>query len=206
MPHGMFDAVVIATADPEPAARSFATLVEGVVDGLVRRVTLLSPHDSGDLRRLGDAAGCRMALGVSPGGFGEALQANAETPHVIALAAGALLPPGWPDMLRREFERRGAPPPHAGLAFRPDALAARLRVMAALAGRRRLPLGWGALAPRASLTSRGFDGVAVETGAQWAMAQVTVARAGGWQLRRSPPRPQAAAGCPPPATGDDRRR
>jgi hypothetical protein len=180
MQHRMFDAVVITAADPEPAARSFATLVEGVVEGVVRRVTLLSAHDSRELRLLANAAGCRMALGVATGGFGEALKDGLETPHVIALAAGALLPAGWPDMLRHELQRRGAPPPTAGLAFRPDALAARLRVMAALTGRRRLPLRHGALVPSAALTARSFDGFAVETGAKWSLAQTTVIRAGGW--------------------------
>jgi hypothetical protein len=180
MQHHMFDAVVIAAADPEPAARSFATLVEGVVEGMVRRVTLLSAHDSKELRLLADAAGCRTALGTPPTGFSEALKDGLETQHVIALAAGALLPAGWPDMVRHELQRRGAPPSTAGLAFRPDALVARLRVMAALTGRRRLPLGHGALAPRAALTGRSFDGSAVETGAKWALAQMTVVRAGGW--------------------------
>jgi hypothetical protein len=180
MQHDMFDAVVIAAAEPEPAARSFATLVEGVVQGVVRRVTLLSAHDSKELRLLADAAGCRMALGVEPGGFGDALKDNLETPHVIALAAGALLPAGWPDIVRHELQRRGLPPPTVGLAFRPDALVARLRVMAALTGGRRVSLGCGALVPRVTLTARSFDGVAVETSAKWALAQMTVARAGGW--------------------------
>jgi hypothetical protein len=180
MQHDMFDAVVIATADPEPAARSFATLVEGVVQGVVRRATLLSAHDNAELRSLADAAGCRMALGVAPDHVGDALKASLETAHVITLAAGALLPAGWPDRLRHELQRRGAPPPEAGLAFRPDGLVARLHAMAALTSRRKLPLSHGALAPRAALTMRGFDGVAVQTGARWAMAQLTVERGGGW--------------------------
>jgi hypothetical protein len=176
----MFDAVVIAGADAEPAARTFATLVEGVVDGMVRRATLASHDDTAGLRALADAAGCRIALGVSKGGFGDALEGNLETPHVIVLTAGALLPPDWPARLRQDLQRRGAPPPDAGLAFRPDGLVARLRVAAALTSRGRLPLGHGALTPVAALTGRGFDGASVPTGGRWAGAQLTVERAVGW--------------------------
>jgi hypothetical protein len=176
----MFDAVVIAGADAEPAARTFATLVEGVVEGMVRRATLISHDDSAGLRTLADAAGCRIALGVPQGGFGDALKEHLETPHVIALAAGALLPPDWPTRLRQDLQRRGAPPVDAGLAFRPDGLVQRLRVMAALTSRGKLPLSHGALTPRAALIGRGFDGVAVSTGERWASAQLTVERAIGW--------------------------
>jgi hypothetical protein len=180
MQHRMFDAVVIAGADAEPAARTFATLVEGVVEGVVRRATLVSHADNAGLRALADAAGCRTILGIARGGFGEALDGRLETAHVIALAAGALLPPDWPTRLRQDLQRRGPPPPDAGLAFRPERLAARLRVTAALTSRSRLPLGHGALAPRAALADRGFDGCSVRTGARWTSGQVTVERAAGW--------------------------
>lgn len=176
----MFDAVVIAGADPEPAARTFATLVPGVVDGVVRRATLLSAHDSPELRMLADAAGCRTAFGVRQGCFGESLREHLETGHVIALTGGALLPPDWPGRLRQELQRRGAPPVEAGLAFRPERLVARLGVMATLMGRRKLTLDHGALTPKAALTARSFDGIAVATTARWALAQLTVARASGW--------------------------
>jgi hypothetical protein len=176
----MFDAVVITGADAEPAARTFATLVEGVVDGVVRRATLLSSHDTAELRTLADAAGCRMALGVAAGAFGDTLKDSLETSHVITLGAGALLPAGWPDKLRHELQRRGAPPPDAGLAFRPERLAGRLGVVARLAWRGRLPLTHGALVPRSVLVAHDFDGLAVPTGARWAMAQLTVQRTGGW--------------------------
>jgi hypothetical protein len=176
----MFDAVVIAGADAEPAARTFATLVTGVVEGVVRRATLLSHEDTPELRTLADAAGCRLALGIPKGGFGEALKDHLETAHVITLSAGALLPPDWPNRLRQDLQRRGAPPADAGLAFRPDGLVARLRVTAALTGRARLPLAHGALTPRASLMGRGFDGASVPTGARWAAAHLTIERATGW--------------------------
>ncbi len=180
MQHRMFDAVVISGPDPEPAARTFGTLVEGVVAGLVRRAVLLSAHDNDGLRALADAAGCRLAAAVPAGHLGDAVGEHIETDHAIALAAGALLPHDWPNRLRQDLQRRGPPPADAGLAFRPDGLAARLRVMAALTGRRPVPLRHGALAPKAALASRAFDGTHVPTGARWALAQLTVQRALGW--------------------------
>ncbi len=176
----MFDAVVVSGSDPEPAARTFGTLVEGVVAGLVRRAVLLSAYDNEGLRALADAAGCRLAAALPTAHLGDAVREHVETDHVIALAAGALLPPDWPNRLRQDLQRRGAPPPDAGLAFRPDGLAARLHVAAALTGRRRVPLRYGVLAPKASLAARTFDGTHVPTGARWAMAQLTVERAVGW--------------------------
>lgn len=176
----MFDAVIISDADPEPAARTFATLVEGVVEGVVRRATLLSSHDVPGLRTLADAAGCRLALGIPSADFGAELKAHLETPHVIALQAGALLPTGWPNRLRQELQRRGAPPADAGLAFRPERLLARFGVLATLVGRGRLPLRHGALVPRGALTNQRFDGLAVPTGNRWVSTQITVERASGW--------------------------
>jgi hypothetical protein len=175
----MFDAVVIAGADAEPAARSFATLVEGVVDGMLRRAVLLSPVESDGLRAIADAAGCRLVAGVTPDGFGEALRAHLETPHVLALAAGALLPAGWPERLRLALQRSGAPPAATALAFRPAGLVARIGLRAAIAGRARLPLTHGALAPRAALTARDFDGRTAAAFARIA-TDVTVERLHGW--------------------------
>jgi hypothetical protein len=180
MRNRMFDAVVIATADPTPAARTFATLVEGVVAGMVRRVTLLSAADGEGLSALADASGSRAALAVPVAAFGDALRGHLDTGHVIALEAGALLPADWPNRLKEELQRRGEPPPDAGLAFRPAALAARLRLHAALAARRRIPLRHGVLAPKAALLARGFDGVSAPAGGRWIIGRITVERTKGW--------------------------
>jgi hypothetical protein len=180
MQQGMFDALVITGADPEPAARSFATLVEGVVAGMIRRVVLMSTEDNAGLRALADASGSRIALGLPKTGFGEAARDHLETPHAIVLEAGALLPPDWPHLLRQELQRRGAPPPDAGLALRPDALAARLQLHLAMIGRRRASVSHGVLAPKTALVSRSFDGLHVETGPRWAMGRITVERAKAW--------------------------
>ncbi len=173
----MFDAVVIAGADPEPAARTLAGLVEGVVDGMARRVVLASLADTDALRRLADAAGCRLALGVPQGGFGAALREHLEAAHALAFTAGALLPAGWPEILTQELRRRGPPGADAGLAFRPAGLGARLALLAAAKGRR-LPLAYGVLAPRAALTGGGFDGAAVRVRHGALAAHLTTARFG----------------------------
>jgi hypothetical protein len=172
----MFDVVVISPAGPELAARTFAGLVEGVVDGLVRRAVLLSSQESEGLRRLADAAGCRLEAGIAATGFGEALKAHLETAHVLVFTAGALLPPGWPDLLQHEFQRRGALGPAEGLAFRPTGLGARLRLMAALAGRSRVPLAHGALLPKGALTGRGFDGASAKALGPVQVTQMAVER------------------------------
>jgi hypothetical protein len=176
----MFDVVVIAEADAEPAARSLATLVEGVVDGMLRRAVLLSSAENDGLRGLADAAGCRLVAGVPAGGFGAALTPHLETPHVLALAAGALLPPGWPELLRQAQRQSGAPAEDMALAFRPAGLAARLRLRAAIIGRARLPLTHGALVPRASLTARDFNGVTIAPLRARLAVEVRVERASGW--------------------------
>ncbi len=170
----MFDAVILATSGPEAAARTLGTLVEGVVEGVLRRVVLASAADDPVLRRLADEAGCRLAFGAAPGALGRLLGDQLETPHVLVAAGGVLLPPGWPDALARELQRRGAPDAEAGLAFRPSGIAARLRVQAALAARRRVAIDHGVLTPRGSVAGKDFDGGSVATGRGWRMITLTV--------------------------------
>jgi hypothetical protein len=170
----MFDALVVSGDDPLPAARTFSALVEGVVEGAIRRAVLLSPADTEALRKLGDEAGCRMMLGA--GAPGAALAGAFETDHVLALAAGAVLPQGWPHLLRQEFQRRGAPAREAGLAFRPSALPARLTLAAALHLGRPVALAYGVLAPRAAVMAKTFDGASVRAGAGWRMLGLATER------------------------------
>jgi hypothetical protein len=170
----MFDALVVSGEDPLPAARTFGALVEGVVEGAIRRAVLLSPADTDALRKLGDEAGCRMVLGASAPGA--ALAGAFETDHVLALEAGAVLPQGWPHLLRQELQRHGAPRRDAGLAFRPAALPARLRLSAAVTLGRPVPLAYGALAPRAAVMARTFDGRSVGAAPGWRVVGLTTAR------------------------------
>jgi hypothetical protein len=174
MDRAMFDAVVVSTAGPEAAARTLGTLVEGVVEGVLRRVVLASAADDPALRKLADEAGCRLAVAAVPGELGRQLSEHLETPHVLVAAGGALLPPGWPDALARELQRRGAPDAQAGFAFRPSGIAARLRLQTALMGGRRVAVAHGALVPRGALAARDFDGRSVPTGRGWRMIPLTV--------------------------------
>jgi hypothetical protein len=151
----MYDAVIFSGADPEPAARTLSGLVEGVVEGIVGRVLVVCEHSSPELEKLADASGCRLALAVSPGQLAGALAAHLETPHVLAFEAGALLPAGWPSLLALEFQRRGKPGAAVSLAFRPEILTDRLKLLFEISTRGRIPLAHGALLPKARLT----DGV-----------------------------------------------
>jgi hypothetical protein len=167
----VFDAVIIAATDAEPAARTLATLIEGVVEGVLGRAILLAPRETDDLLRLADAAGCRFVAPVA----GEMLRPHLATAHVLAVRAGALLAPGWPEMLRRELARRGAPGEGRALAFRPAALGATVRLQALAAGRR-VPLDHGALAPRALVTAHGFDGSSLKAQRVTIAAHLRVSR------------------------------
>jgi hypothetical protein len=113
----MIDALVIARppqgpgTSAEAAARTLATLVEGVVEGLLGRVALVGPDADPELRRLAEAAGC--ALAADPA----ALSGRAAG-WLLALPAGTLLLSGWPARLEDSL-RRGLAPGEA-LAFRPE--------------------------------------------------------------------------------------
>jgi hypothetical protein len=172
----MFDCIVFSGPDPEPAARTLAGLVEGVVDGVLGRMLLVSAAAGGELSMLADASGCRLEQGVSPERLCEVLAGHLTTPHALAFEAGALLPAGWPQLLQQELQRRGEPGTAVALAFRPEALAARLRLIAAIGVRGRLPLAYGALLPKARLTDRGFKGGPVKTYGPIHMTQMSVGR------------------------------
>ncbi|MGL4240232.1 MAG: hypothetical protein ACRCTI_03880 [Beijerinckiaceae bacterium] len=172
----MFDVVIVSGPDPDAAARTLATLVEGVVEGLLRRAILASTADGADLRRLADEAGCRAAAGVAESDLGRTIADLSETPHLLVMKAGALVPPGWTDMLYQDLKRRGPPAIDSGVAFRPAALPARLRIAAAMATARPMPLDHGAIVPRAALRHRSFNGERVPTARGWRMARLTVER------------------------------
>ncbi len=159
----MFDAVIFSGKDPEAAARTMAFLVEGVVEGMLRRVIVVSGESGPDLERLADASGCRLEQGIGPERIPAILASHIETPHVLAFAAGALLPPGWPVLLMREFQRRGQPAADGALAFRPERLGERLGLLARIALQGRVPLSHGALLPKGRLTDAAYRGGAVKT-------------------------------------------
>ncbi len=172
----MFDAVILSGRDPEAAARTMACLVEGVVEGMLHRVLVVSTERSADLEKLSDASGCRLEQGVAADRLSAVMATHLQTPHVLAFEAGALLPPGWPTLLQREFQRRGQPDAGVSLAFRPEGLGDRLRLIARIGVRGRVPLTYGALVPRAHLVDKTYRGGAVKTHGPIHMTQMSVAR------------------------------
>jgi hypothetical protein len=172
----MFDAVIFSGKDPEAATRTMASLVEGVVEGMLLRVLVVSGERSDDLERLADASGCRLEQGVAAEKLPGILAAHLQTPHVLAFDAGALLPPGWPQLLQREFQRRGQPDAEVALAFRPEGLGDRLRLILRIGAGGRVPLTYGALIPRAQLLDKAYRGGAAKTHGPIHLTQMSVAR------------------------------
>jgi hypothetical protein len=159
----MFDALVLAHQDPAPAARTLATLVEGVV-------AIVALGAGVALDPLADAAGCGIVRAMDI----PTLSSVLSTPHVIVLPAGALLPPGWPDQLASDLTRFGAPGALESVFFRPEALAARARLgVSTWIGR--YALSHGALVPRSAVLTTGFNAVALRAPGAVRMAKLTVA-------------------------------
>ncbi len=170
----MYDAVIFAEADPEPAARTLACLVEGAVEGLLNHVVLVSAVESDGLTALADAAGCRLEMGVSEQGLPEALRRHLVTPHTLAFAAGTLLPVGWPARLRDEFRKRGEPDPEMALLFRPERRREAWKLIARVSLRGRMPLTHGALVPRALLP--GYRAGSIKSHGPMHISEMTVGR------------------------------
>ena len=170
----MYDAIVLAQ-EAEPAARTLSTLVEGAVEGLLNHVLLVSHRESEELAALADAAGCRCELGIAEAALPEALKRHLVTPHALAFQAGAVLPAGWPGRLRDELRRRGQPDPEMSLLFRPERRLEAWKLIAAVSLRGRMPLGHGALLPRALLTAGLRDGM-VKSHGPMHLTEMTVGR------------------------------
>ena len=170
----MYDAVIFAEADPEPAARTLSCLVEGAVEGVLNHVLVISAAESKGLAALADAAGCRIELGVTGSSLPEALRRHLVTPHTLAFAAGALLPAGWPARLRDEFRKRGEPDPDMALLFRPELRREAWRLIAKVSLRGRMPLTHGALVPRALLP--GYRAGTIRSHGPMHISEMTVGR------------------------------
>jgi hypothetical protein len=170
----MYDAVIFAEADPEPAARTLACLVEGAVEGLLNHVLVISATQSEELAALADAAGCRVELGVTGDRLPEALKRHLVTTHTLAFAAGALPPAGWPARLRDEFRKRGEPDPEMALLFRPERRREAWKLIAKVSLRGRMPLAHGALVPRFLLP--GYRAGSIKSHGPMHISEMTVGR------------------------------
>jgi hypothetical protein len=141
----MLDAIVIVDGeDPyrtEATARSLATLVEGVVDGGLARLLLVTSSPAGDLAKLADASGCRLAADVNQDNLASTLGAHLTQPRTLLLRAGCLLPPGWPDTLARS-------PANRALVFSPDNAGVRLSLAMRLRFSRPIAIDHGVIVSR----------------------------------------------------------
>lgn len=170
----MYDAIVFSDADPEPAARTLACLVEGAVEGLLNHVLLISEAETPALATLADAAGCRLELGVTQEKLPEALRRHLVTPHTLAFTAGALPQPGWTARLRNELHQRGEPHPDMSFVFRPERRSEAWKLIAHVSLRGRMPLAHGALMPRSLLAN--YRAGAVKSHGPMHITEMTIGR------------------------------
>jgi hypothetical protein len=172
----MFDVVVLVEKDVVAAARTLASLVEGVVEGHLRRLVLVSSETSAELTALADQAGCRLEAGVPRGELGHRLAAHLTTPHSLVIAAGTLLEPGWTHALRSDGLRNGAVQGAQAVFFTPEDMAPRLKLRLGVALRRPAPVLHGVLASTHALLHGGFDGQRLRVGRAARVARVITGR------------------------------
>lgn len=175
----MFDAIVFSSGDPEGATHTLATLVEGVVDGLMKRLTIIAHEPSQELEKLGEAVGCHILATNDPAVMQANLPAAISTDHILAVKAGALLPSGWPQMLRAEFKQRGMPGTAVATPFEPETRKERLKLMFNQVVKGRFTLDHGALLPRHVFFDGQYDGNSVKLLGPVQMSRLRVGRIGG---------------------------
>ncbi len=91
--------VIIPTEGVErPAVATLAALVPGAAAGVIREVLLVDRSDTGAIERVADVAGCRFLHfeGSRPAALA-AGAAQARSPWLMFLHAGAVLDAGWID-------------------------------------------------------------------------------------------------------------
>ena len=175
----MYDVLIFSSANPEAAARTLSSLVEGVVDGMVGRVTVMSAETSPELLMLGDASGCRVEAGVPADKLHACVSASVGTEHVLAFKAGALMPSGWPQLMKNEMIIRGKPGTAVALLFEPPTLVERIKLILQQMVKGRFPLDYGALVPREQLLHTGFDGLTVKVFGPVQMSRLKTSKLGG---------------------------
>lgn len=93
--------VLIETLDSEkPLARTLAALVPAVVEGLLRRVTVIDRGSSDQTTLVATGAGCSLYESAQM----QAALADIRTAWVLLLEPGAIPPDGWEEAARRHME------------------------------------------------------------------------------------------------------
>ncbi len=144
----MYDAVIFSNADPAASARTLATLVEGVVEGMLGRMIVVADAGNDGFEKLTDAAGCILVVANTPADIPALLKKHLTTGHVLAFKSGALLPSGWPAILKSEIRKHGHPYPEGAFAFRPPTKKTFLTMAVSLTIRQKMTLTHGGLVPR----------------------------------------------------------
>jgi hypothetical protein len=170
----MYDAVILADANPAASARTLATLVEGVVEGMLGKVVVLTSTENDDFAKLTDAAGCILVMAETAAQIPVVLKDYLTTSHVLAFKAGAILPPGWPAMLKAEIHRQGHPYPEGAFSFRPPTRKTFLTMAFSLTVRQKMTLVHGGLVPRDWLLDPQFAGETLRPYGPVHMAKITV--------------------------------
>jgi hypothetical protein len=170
----MYDAVIFSSTNPAASARTLATLVEGVVEGMLGRVFVVAGAEQDGFEQLTDAAGCVLVAIDSPADIPARLKEHLTTGHVLAFKAGALLPPGWPAMLKAEISKQGHPYPEGAFAFRPPTTKTFLTMAVSLTVRQKMTLVHGGLVPKAWLLHPMFAGETLRPPGPVHMAKIVV--------------------------------
>ncbi len=96
--------VVIETLNSERAlAHTLSALVPAVVEGLLRRVTVVDRGSSDETALVALGAGCSFYAEMDI----EAALAEIRTPWVLLLKPGAIPQEGWEEVLRRHMDNDG---------------------------------------------------------------------------------------------------
>lgn len=129
----MLSVLIETRNDEEGLARTLASLVGGVVEGMVREVIVCDLGSTDQTAKVAEHAGCRyLATGGIKAGIGVA-----KGDWLLLLEPGARLVEGWTDTVADHIGRL----PRRPVSRRRAARASRC-CGACSAGGRRLPMGW----------------------------------------------------------------
>jgi len=113
----MLSVIVPTEGSEQPAVATLAALVPGAAAGIVREVLLVDRADNGVIERVADIAGCHFLR--AEGSYAAALAAGAaqaRSPWLMFLRAGAVLDYGWIDETTQFIQMVGASDrPRAGV-------------------------------------------------------------------------------------------
>jgi hypothetical protein len=105
----MLSVIVPTEGDEQHAVATLSALVPGAAAGVVREVLLVDRTDNGVIERVADIAGCRFLR--ADGTYAAALAAGAaqaRSPWLMFLRAGAVLDHGWIDETTQFIQMVGA--------------------------------------------------------------------------------------------------